>query len=180
MPAGSGLALQPSSSSAPLLDQTVWTGSTAQQWVIATSLGFNGTYKLVARHSGKAMDAYGAQTTNGTQIIQWTYGGGANQRWTISLDGSAYKVIGVQSGKALEVSNGGTANGTRVQLWDYYGLNWQKFNITATDSGYYRFTPAHSTSSCLDVSGVSTADGANVQLWQWLGGNNQQWAPQTP
>jgi hypothetical protein len=67
-----------------------------------------------------------------------------------------------------------------VQLWDYYGLNWQKFNITATDSGYYRFTPAHSTSSCLDVSGVSTADGANVQLWQWLGGNNQQWAPQTP
>jgi len=141
----------------------------------------NGTYKLIARHSGKAMDAYGAQTTNGTQIIQWGYGGGANQKWMVTdTGGGNYSIIGVQSGKSLDVNNGATANGTKVQLWDSWGGPMQLFQFAATDSGYYRITPNSATGSCLDVSGVSTADGANVQLWQWLGGSNQQWAPQVP
>ena len=36
----------------------------------------NGTYKIIARHSGKALDAFVPMDTNGTQIIQWTYSGG--------------------------------------------------------------------------------------------------------
>ena len=68
--------------------------------------------------------------------------------------------------------------GSKVQLWDYYGYGWQKFAISATDSGYFRISPSHATSSCLDVSEVSTADGALIHLWQWLGGTNQQWAIQ--
>ncbi len=141
----------------------------------------NGTYKLVARHSGKALDAYGAQTTNGTQIIQWSYGGGANQKWTVTDTGDGNcKIIGVQSGKALDIYAGDTANGTKVELWDFWGGPMQLYKFTATDGGYYRITPNCATDSCLDVSGVSTADGAVVHLWQWLGGSNQQWAPQTP
>jgi len=141
----------------------------------------NGTYKLIARHSGKALDAFGANTTNGTQIIQWTYNGGNNQRWTVTDRGNGqYSIIGVQSGKCIDVSNWGTANGTKVQLWDYLGGTNQKFTFTSTGGGYYRITPTHATGSCLDVSGVSTADGANVQLWQWLSGNNQQWSLQAP
>ncbi len=140
-----------------------------------------GTYRLIARHSGKALDANGAATTNGTQIIQWTYGGGNNQRWTVTDRGNGqYSIIGVQSGKCIEVSNWGTANGTKVHLWDWLNGTNQRFTFTSTGSGYYRITPTHATGSCLDVSGVSTADGATVQLWQWLSGNNQQWALQTP
>ncbi len=141
----------------------------------------NGTYKLVARHSGKAMDAYGGRTTNGTQIIQWSYGGGANQKWDVTdTGGGNYKIIGVQSGKALDIYAGDTANGTKVELWDFWGGPMQLFKFTATDSGYYRITPNCATGSCLDVSGISTADGAKVHLWQWVGGQNQQWAPQAP
>jgi hypothetical protein len=141
----------------------------------------NGTYKLVARNSGKALDAYGNQTTNGTTIIQWTYGGGSNQKWTLTDTGSGkYKIIGVQSGKALDIYNNQTANGTKVELWTYGGGNNQLFTFTATDSGYYRVTPQNATGSCLDVTGNSTADGATVVLWTWNGGNNQQWAPQAP
>ena len=141
----------------------------------------NGTYKLVARHSGKALDASGNATTNGTQIIQWTYGGGNNQRWTVtSLGGGLYKIIGVQSGKSIDISNWGTANGTKVQLWDYLAGTNQKFFFNATSGGYYEISPSHATGSCLDVSGASTADGAIVQLWQYLSGNNQQWSPQAP
>ncbi len=141
----------------------------------------NGTYKLIARHSGKAMDASGAGTANGTQIIQWTYGGGTNQQWIVTDEGNGeYSLIGVQSGKAVDVENWGTANGTKVQLWDYFGGTEQKYIITATDSGYYRISPTHAPDSCLDVSGISLDDGANVQLWQWLSWNNQQWAFQAP
>jgi len=141
----------------------------------------NGTYKLINRNSGKALDATGQGTTNGTQIEQWTYGGGNNQKWTLtSLSTGIYQVIGVQSGKSLDIAASGTANGTKVELWDYNGGNNQKFGFSATSSGYYRITPQNATGSCLDVNGASTADGALVQLWTYGGGNNQQWIPQAP
>ncbi len=141
----------------------------------------NGTYKLIARHSGKAMDAAGFGTSNGTQIQQWTYGSGNNQKWTVTGLGSGnYKIIGVQSGKSLDIYNGQTGNGTKLELWDYWGGAMQTFKFAATDSGNYRIAPNCATGSCLDVDGVSTSNGAKVQLWQWLGGNNQQWSLQTP
>ena len=141
----------------------------------------NGTFKIVARHSGKALDASGNATADGTQIVQWTYGGGNNQRWTLLNRGSnQYSIIGVASGKALDVYNSATANGTKVELWTYGGGNNQKWTFAATSGGYYRVTPVHATSSCLDVAGVSTADGANVQLWTYSTGNNQQWAFSAP
>jgi endoglucanase len=143
----------------------------------------NGTYRIIARHSGKAMDAFGANTTNGTQIIQWTYGGGNNQRWTVThRGGGQYSIIGVQSGRCVEVGGWATANGSKVQLWDYLAGTNQKFYIGPTSSGYYRLQPTHlnAASSCLDVSGVSTADGALVHLWTWQDGNNQQWSFQAP
>lgn len=141
----------------------------------------NGTYKIVARNSGKALDASGNGTADGTQIIQWTYGGGNNQRWTLTDRGSGqYSIIGVASGKALDVYNASTANGTKVELWTYYGSTNQKWTFTATTNGYYRVTPVHAPNSCLDVSGASTADGANVQLWTYGGGTNQQWQLAAP
>ena len=141
----------------------------------------NGTYRIINRNSGKALDATGNATANGTQIEQWTYGGGNNQRWTLTnLTGSQYKIIGVQSGRALDVYNSGTANGTKIELWDYNAGNSQKWTLAGTDSGNYRLTPASATGSCLDVSGASTADGALVQLWTYGGSSNQQWSFSAP
>ena len=76
------------------------------------------------------MDATNAATANGTGIIQWTYTGGNNQRWTVTDRGSNQKsIIGVQSGRAIEVSGGVVGNGTKVQLWDYLGTAHQKFTF---------------------------------------------------
>jgi hypothetical protein len=141
----------------------------------------NGTFKIVNRHSGKALDANANGTANGTQIIQWTYGGGNNQRWTLQDRGSSqFSIIGVASGKALDANNASAANGTKIQLWTYSGGNNQKFTFTATSSGYYRASPVHAPGSCLDVAGNSSADGALVQLWTYGGGNNQQWSFSAP
>jgi endoglucanase len=141
----------------------------------------NGTYRIVARHSGKALDVNGHGTADGSNVIQWAYGGGNNQRWTFThLGNNTYQIVGVESGKALEVASTSTANGTNVDIRSYSGANNQRWTISATSGGYYRLTPVSSTGSALDVSAVSTADGANVQQWSWTGGNNQQWAIQAP
>ena len=141
----------------------------------------NGTYKIVNRNSGQAMDASGGGTVNGTQILQWPYGGANNQRWNVtSLGNNQYEITGVQSGLSLDLYGGGTANGTKVELWTYGGGNNQKFTLTATSGGYYRITPANATGSCLEVAGSSTANGALVDLWSYTGGNNQQWIFQAP
>jgi beta-glucanase (GH16 family) len=135
----------------------------------------NGTYRIMARHSGRALDAAG--TGDGANVQQWAYGGGSNQRWTVTHLGSGqYQIQNVAAGKALDVAGVGTANGTNVHIWTYVGGNNQKWTITATSGGFYRLSPVHAPSLALDVSGVSTADGANVHVWSYLGQNNQQWA----
>ena len=141
----------------------------------------NGTYKVIARHSSKALDVSGGNTAEGADVVQWTYGGGNNQRWTFThLGNNTYRITGVQSGKALQVASTSTANGTNVDIRTYTGANNQRWIISATSGGFYRLSPASSTGSALDVAGVSTADGANVHQWAWTSGNNQQWAIQAP
>jgi hypothetical protein len=143
----------------------------------------DGTYRVIARHSGKALDVYWEATADGSNVDQWTYDGGRNQQWTLThLGGNVYEILGVQSGKALEVATTSTADGTNVDIRTYTGLANQKWTISALSGGYFRLTPVSSSGSALDVSSVSLTDGTNVHQWTWLGGNNynQQWSFQSP
>ena len=141
----------------------------------------NGTYKIVNRGSGKALDGYNNGTGDGTNVDQWTYGGGNNQRWYVTyLGNNQYMITNVNANKVLDVAGNGAANGTNVDLWSSNNGNNQKWILTATSGGYYRLSPANASGLALDVNGASTADGANVQIWTYGGGNNQQWAFQTP
>jgi aryl-phospho-beta-D-glucosidase BglC (GH1 family) len=170
--------------SAPIYDQDAaraLTGGAALPVPGGGGIIANGIYKIVARHSGKALDVTAAGRTNGTNVEQWSYLAGENQKWIVThLGNNQYSIVGAQSGKALDVSGYGTANGTNVQIWTYLAGANQKWTVTATSGGYYRLTPTHATNMALDVNGVSTADGANVQIWTYGGGNNQQWTFQAP
>ncbi|MDB6130296.1 MAG: glycoside hydrolase family 5 [Verrucomicrobiales bacterium] len=140
----------------------------------------DGTYKVIARHSGKALDVSANGTANGSNVQQWTYGAANNQRWTLTyLGNNLYKIIGVASGKSLDVSGGSTADGANVQIWDWANVGQQKWTITATSGGYYSVLASHS-GKALEVSASSMADGGNVQQWTYGGGNNQQWSFQAP
>jgi ricin-type beta-trefoil lectin protein/alginate lyase/type IX secretion system substrate protein len=135
----------------------------------------SGTYRINARHSGKALTVTGANTANGTYIEQRTYASGTHQQWTVThLGNSQYSIIGVASGKAMDIAGASTADGARLLIWPYSGNNNQRYTFTEISSGYYRITPIHSGKS-VDVSGGSTADGAIVQQWAYGGYNNQQW-----
>ena len=139
----------------------------------------NGTYRLISRLDGQALDANG--TGNGTQIIQEPYSGATNQQWTVTDTGNGqYSIIGVQSGQALDIYNGATNDGTKVDLWGNWGGPMQKFTFTPTDSGYFRISPVSSPNSCLDVTGISTAAGAFIQQWTYWGGTGQQWGIVNP
>jgi hypothetical protein len=135
----------------------------------------NGTYKIFARHSGKALDVANNGTANGANVQQWPSNDCTCQQWNITHTGNGqYTIVGVSSGKNLDVSAGSTTDGANIHIWQATGANNQKFTFTPTSGGYYRITPVHS-GKAIDVSGNSTADGANVQQWTYNGGNNQQW-----
>lgn len=135
----------------------------------------NGTYKILARHSGKALDVLNNGTANGTNVQQWTANDCACQQWTLTYLGSGqYQVIDAGSGKSLDVNGGSTADGANIQIWAYNGGTNQRFTFTPTSGGYFRITPVNS-GKAVDVNGASTADGANVQQWTYNGGYNQQW-----
>jgi len=137
---------------------------------------FNGNYRIMARHSGKAVVVQGASTADGADVIQYTYGGSnANDEWTITDIGGGYsKILNRHSGKALVVESASTADGADVIQWTYGGSNTNdEWKIESVGSGYYRIINRNS-GKVLNVSGASTADGANVDQWSWANVNQQQ------
>jgi hypothetical protein len=159
----------PPADSSGMLQYADWIHQSMDQ-----SISSGGTYRLTPRHSGKALDAYYAWTTNGTKLAQGTWNGGNNQKWVANNVGtSQYAFIGVASGRAVDVP-GSSLNVVQLQLWDSNGTGAQKWACTGTDSGYYQIMNVNS-GKVMDVNGLSTADGAAVNQDTWNGGYNQQW-----
>jgi galactan endo-1,6-beta-galactosidase len=146
----------------------------------AVSTIADGTYKIINRNSGLALDVAASGTANGANVDQATYTGGDNQLWTVTnLGGDQYSIIGVGSGKSLDVTGSSTADGANIEIWTYSGSTNQTWTFAATSGGYYTITSVLS-GKLLDVVGRSTASGANVDQWKSNGGNNQQWILQAP
>ncbi len=57
-------------------------GGDAQQFIVKTT-STNGVYTIGTKCSGasKYLDIYEKKTADGTNVVQWTYNGGANQQW---------------------------------------------------------------------------------------------------
>jgi galactan endo-1,6-beta-galactosidase len=140
----------------------------------------DGTYKIINRNSGKALDAAGQGITNGTPVDQFTYNATANQKWTVTnLGNGQYSIADVQSGRLLDVTGASTANGVLVDTWASNGGSNQKWTIAATSGGYYSVESVKS-GKALDVVGGATTNGAPVDQWTYTGGANQQWEFQAP
>lgn len=140
----------------------------------------NGIYRVMNRKSGKAMQAAGAGTSNGTQIDQWSYSGGSHQRWTLTdRGGQQLSMIGVQSGKAIDITGQSTAAGALVKLYSYWGGGNQKFTFIPTSSRFYRIRPVHAPDKYVEIVGASTADGAKVNQWSFVNGAHQEWSLHT-
>lgn len=180
-PVHSGKAIDISSgSTSDGADAIQWTyaGSTNQQWQLAPVEELpveEGTYTIVARHSGKALEVSGGGTTAGTAVVQSTVDGCNCQQWTLEhLYGDYYSIVGLGSQKNLGVASASLTSGAAIQIQDSTGADHQKFRIRSTGDGYFYITALHSGKT-LDVSGNSQNDGASVLQWQYKASTNEQW-----
>ncbi|BAC68754.1 putative hydrolase, secreted [Streptomyces avermitilis MA-4680 = NBRC 14893] len=132
-------------------------------------------YTIVNRNSGKCLDVEGGNTADGTDIFQWTCGGGANQKWRIEDQGTdTSRLVNVATGKVMDTADCSTADGADLRQWSWLNNNCQRFRLVHTGSDYVRITNANS-GKVADVADCGTGDGTDVRQWTWLDNACQQW-----
>ncbi len=135
----------------------------------------NGTYVLIAKHSGKVLDVQNSGATNGTPIWQYRRNNLNKQKWAVtSLGNGYYKLAALSSGKVLDVSEVSLADSAKVHQWQYINGDNQKWKIRSAGNGYYSLTAKHSAKT-LDVLGASKLDGATIGQLPFTGADNQLW-----
>lgn len=104
-----------------------------------TSFDSTAQYRLLSKRSSKAIDVPGSSTTNGTQLIQYTYSGGNNQKWKIvDAGGGYYKIQNIATSKFID-NQGSAAEKAPVAQWDSSTSDNQKWSIANLGGGYYKF-----------------------------------------
>ena len=129
---------------------------------------------IVNQNSAKCMDVVGASTANGAEVIQYTCGTGANQRWTVTDLGNGYvNIVSVNSGKCLEVNGASTANSATIVQNTCGTATSQQWQRRAAGS-YVELVARHS-GKCIDVPAASTANGTRLTQYTCNSGTNQRW-----
>ncbi|MBL8519454.1 MAG: RICIN domain-containing protein [Betaproteobacteria bacterium] len=101
------------------------------EWEIV-DLG-NGEVAVRNRATGKVLDVSGASRDDGANVAQYTWSGGANQRWRVD-GGRAFRLVSVHSGKCLDVEKGSRDSGANILQWSCHGQQNQQW--TFERSGY--------------------------------------------
>lgn len=132
------------------------------------------SYRIIAVHSGKALDVTAASPSDGARVQQWAYGGGANQKWRFESTGDGYYMIrAVHSNKCLDVEAASPNDGALVQQWTCAAANNQRWSITPVGNSFV--IQAKHSGKALDVRGALQDNGAAVHQWSYGGGANQRW-----
>lgn len=151
-------------------------GAHAQQWQLVMDFGTTSgaSFEVVNRNSGKVLGVYGAGTSDGAAIVQWTYTGSTDQLWNVSLNSGGKAVItDDNSAKVVGVHQASTSQGAQAVQWTGTGAADQQW-IFAASGPYYTIQNVNS-GLYLGVSGGSTANGADVVQWAGNGSLDQQW-----
>ena len=134
----------------------------------------DGYYSISVKHSGKYLDVYGAYHNDGANIIQWSYHGNDNQKFSlVDAGGEYYNIIAKHSGKCLDVSDASQNDGANIIQRTCHGGDNQKFSLVDAGEGYYYIEAKHS-GKLIDVSGVSQDNGAYLHQWSHWGADNQK------
>ncbi|GIE78448.1 hypothetical protein Aph02nite_43980 [Actinoplanes philippinensis] len=128
-----------------------------------------GTYRLVARHSGKA--AVGV----GTDVVQGPTTGAASERWQLlaAVDGYC-RIRNVATGTLMQVAGLSRSNGGNVVLGPDEDLPQQHWAVTPIGDGHHVLVNRLS-GLALNVAGAGTADGADIDQWTYNAAGQQQW-----
>lgn len=177
MPAGYSRALQPLNGTNRVLILGNDGPSTIKYGDMTLNvLNSNPLERIVNRNSGLALDTFRASVSNGGDVVQWAYNGGANQQWQLQDAGNGYsRIVNRNSSQCLDVLQNSTADGANVVQWTCNGGENQQWQVQDAGNGLVRFVNRNS-GKCLDVDNFSTVNGGNVQQWACTGSTNQQWS----
>lgn len=128
----------------------------------------------------KCIDAFGANTADGTAIILWEQkilgrnSSGlfltSNQLWNYDPI-TGYLESTMNPMQCLDIAHGDFQNGTPIILWQKHGGENQKWNIDADGCISNRTHP----NMCIDVRNATNNNGTPLVLWEKNGGANQRW-----
>ncbi|MBQ4565476.1 MAG: RICIN domain-containing protein [Oscillospiraceae bacterium] len=154
-----------------------------QMWKISDPDG-DGYYTIIAQHSGKALDAAGGGTTDGTNVQQYDINGSDAQLWQLVDNGDGtYRILNKLSGLALDLKDAVLTLGQNIQLYTSNGTPAQSWYLIPADTegpeiSDVQFTEVSNagfrvTCTLNDVSGIqkvdfpawTSANGADDQIW---------------
>jgi RNA polymerase sigma factor (sigma-70 family) len=124
------------------------------------------TFKNIG--SGIVLDVPDDSTAHGTQLVQWTANGGANQRWRLTpSDDGTFVLVSIANGLCADVSDESTEPGAAVIQWPCTGRDNQRWYlkgdaIVAKHSGLLLTATGGHTGATM----VQSADtGSELQRW---------------
>jgi hypothetical protein len=147
-------------------------------------------------NSGKVLEVYNSNTSDGAEVDQWSYDATATQYWCGVVTGywdgyTIYNIVNDNSGKCLDLTLDNTADGTHLQQWTCNGNEQQDWMARPAmtygpngwySNGYWTWAVVTERASftaypyCMEVYNWSTSDGATIDLWTNDEGANQQWS----
>ncbi|MBE7158170.1 MAG: RICIN domain-containing protein [Rhodospirillales bacterium] len=101
-----------------------------QQWIMAPA-GGGGSFKILNRLSGKALEARMDTDGNGEVVQQFQYSGTANQLWYLRPEPGGYvAIVNRENGRVLDVPTPVQPWSPLMQLWDFQHGNNQLWTVT--------------------------------------------------
>ncbi len=90
----------------------------------------DGLYTIRAVNSGKYLTAYEYGNTNGTNVVQDAYTGGANQKWYLYRDGNGgYRIMSHYNKLVMDVEGTQSGAGINIFLYEPVDGDWQTFEF---------------------------------------------------
>lgn len=162
---------------------TSWNGSALPELTSSLQTLMNsgcdiqtGNWEIANVNSGLAMEVYNQSTSNGAVVDQWSYWGGASQRWNIIyLNNGLYQITNINSGKVLDATNHGITDGTKMQQWTNLSGSNQEYIIRRAANDTDIVIINSNSGLAVEVPGFSKSNGTVLDLWGENGGSNQQW-----
>ena len=156
------------------LTVTYGTGTTVIS--LAGNAVLTGSFEIVNKLTGKALDISGGSASLGTPIEQNSLNGLSEQRWTfVPTPDGYYKITNAHTGKVLDVTGVSADNGASIQEWDDIGGKNQQWRVVPVNDVHYMIVNRLS-GRVLDVTNGSALDEAPIQQWDYQGNPQQLWS----
>lgn len=91
-----------------------------------------GAYTFTNCESGKVLDLANGSTSDGSNVLQYSSNGGANQRWRVEYVSGGWKITSAVSSSTVLTVSGGAKNGANVCVSKNNGSASQRFTFAAT------------------------------------------------